>query len=1534
MRQNSWKHRIKRGAAVLLSLFLCMSLMCPVFALAQETDDGTIHIQTQEDLNELAENCRLDTWSQGKTVILDNNLTLDEKADEFLPIPTFGGTFKGNGHTISGLSLNGEDSRVGLFDTLQKSAVIERLTVVGQVTPSGDGETIGGFAGKNYGKIIGCSFEGTIRGTVSVGGLVGINETTGQMINCQFKGTVIGEHYVGGISGQNTGSLIQCENHGEINTTAVEVSANISDISLLRTTESVPAGTDIGGICGFSSGVIQSCENAGNVGYEHMGYNVGGIVGRQSGYLDNCKNTGTVNGRKDVGGIAGQLEPQVTLRYNEDLLDKLGAELDTLQKLTNQAALDAQTTSNSISGGIDSLISNISSAKDAVNGLSGAITDWSNENIQQINDISARISWVISESEAILDDISNTAKIMENASSLLSQAAKTAEGAGEQREAAAAELQLTSEDLHNAVTYAGNCEAHLHSALELAKQILNGENVDSVLQNLLDELSGAQTEAQNARYSLESAVTHGKNAKAELETMGDQGKEALTVFTQAMDSLDQGMSSMGSISDKLASIVSTLTKEPAISFTPVDSDVSGKGDALDTALSQVLNSASGLQGSISSSSNTLIGDFDAINKQLQVITNLLQQQLEETKEKDAADFFEDISDDDVGEPASGKIHGAMNSGEIFGDVNVAGIVGSMSVEYDFDPEDDLTKDGTRSLNFKYKTLALVTSCTNEGNVSAKKDYAGGIAGRIDLGAVKGCESYAEVESSSGDYVGGVAGLSRATIRNCFVKCTLSGGDYVGGVIGASEDNTVVSDCYTLVEIPKSGRYSGAVCGTEDGEFTGNYYVSDNLAGLGRISYAGKAEPLSFEAFSQVKGVPEKMTQFTLRFLVENEEIKSQSFSYGESFGEDVFPEIPVKDGYYASWDTEDLTELHFDKTVTAEYERYVLTLPSQDTRKSGRPVFLMDGNFDEKATLTVSNVDNTELIHGKKAAEQWKLSCSDASQKSYTIRYLSPEETADDYCIYVKQDGKWEKTDCTTFGSYLVFSVSSADTEVAILPDNNIWLLIGLGFLILLIILVIIFIKLRKSKKNVSAKQTMADGQSLAAPVSKRKNTGKNKKQWIIITAVVLGIVIAIGAFVVIKMRSAVNAYTLLQEFSDKSEYAMTLSLNTELDDEMTNTDIKVTKTQVDGHSVTCIQNDGISLYYTDDAVIMENGKAYQVSGLYPDYSSLPEEASKIFQSVSFTTSRSGGNVVRTLTAEGENARTLLEILLPKQIESLSDTQKLTVELTSNGDEVQSLCFYSEGTLVDDTKTPYNISAELKLTEIDESFTVPEAVKETVCSGKTKSDTVISEDVFRLLSSFTELSQEESLTSNIALAVECNPISLNESIKYERTIVDGEKIGCIRKKDLAVYFANGSFCNQNGVSINAHDNELTDRAHFLDVLYQICLNGEFKCADTGNDTWLYTLTLNEDAMKEVAYAAAPEMENLPVKLTSGSIQLMVKGTSITELDVSCTGGLDVLAETAPVTVSAKISFTHNSGSEIPSAVKNQLLQERTDKNGE
>lgn len=1532
-RNNTFKIK-ERWISAGLALVLLASVLFPALAFADEPD--AIHIQSQEDLRELAENCRLDTWSQGKTVILDQDITLDRKAEDFLPIPTFGGTFEGNGHTISGFSLTGEDSHAGLFDTLQESAAVNHLKVVGQVTPSGAGNIIGGIAGTNYGKIMNCSFEGAVKGDDSVGGLVGINETTGQLISCSFQGTVTGEHYVGGVAGQNTGSLIQCRNEGEINTTAVEVSADLSDLSLLGTTESVPAGTDIGGIAGFSVGVIQSCTNAGNVGYEHMGYNVGGIAGRQSGYLDGCTNIGTIKGRKDVGGIAGQLEPQVTLRYNEDLLDKLWAELDTLQGLTNQATTHAQNSSSTLAGNFNDLSANISAAKNAVSGLSGALTDWGNKNLGQINDISARLSWMISQLGPVSANITDSVSALQEAVALLQQAAGKADTGSEEGAAAAAELEQAAQDLQTAADHAQAAASHLSAALELAQKMVDGDQSAETITGLLNELNAAGAEAQQAKSSLESALAHAETARGYLESMGEAGTAALEDLNAAFGKLESALGSLGGAVDQISQIVSTLADQPAISFTPVDSSVTSQGDALDSALSQVITNANNLSGNLTSASDTLLGDMRAINNQLGVIVNLVRDEMEEAKEKDAADPFEDVSDQASAEPAAGKVMNSLNSGSVQGDVNVAGMVGSMSVEYDFDPEDDLTEDGTRSLNFQYRTLAVVTGCTNEGSISSKKDYAGGIVGRMDLGAVKSCESYGQVESSGGDYVGGIAGVCRATIRNCYAKCSPSGSDYIGGVAGSSEENSVITGCYTLVEIPRGSRYTGAICGTETGEFTDNYYVSDSLAGLGRISYTGKAEPLSFEALTQAAGLPDRMTRFTLRFLVEGEELKSYDFSYGASFGPEAFPEIQEKEGYYAAWDTQDLSDLRFDKTVTAEYVRYVLTLPSQASRPSGRAVFLVDGNFDDQSSLTAVAVDDPEQIKGETAAEQWHLSWPDSSGESYTVHYLTPDETTRGYSVFVRENDIWEQVPCSDFGSYLVFPVTSCDLDVALVPAASIWLqclLVGAAVVPLILVILAAVRKSRRTRvKDLPAPASAPE--AVNPENAPKKLTGAKKKSLIVLICLVLLGVVFLCVFLNGTFGSAAKACTLLEEFARQPESAMDLSMSIQLNDTLTNAELDITRTQVEGRPVTCIQSQGLALYYADNAVIMENGKAYKISDLHPDYSLLPSKAVQLFKTGSFSTSRSGGVVTCQLIAEGENAKELLKVLLPGQEENFSDTQKLTVKLSVSGDQILSLDFTSQGTLVDDSKTAYSLTAQLKPKQSDGTLTIPDPVKETVLSGNTAGEISISQDLFRLLSAWTILGQEESFSADVALNVQCGPISLDETLKYGQALVDGAKISCVRKDDLALYFSGGIFCDQNGQLLTEQDTSLASRARLLELLKQICLKGEFDCTDTGNNTWLYTLALDENAMKSIAYAAAPEMESLPVTLSSGSVQVMVSGTTIKEVNCSCTGGLEGLEEVAPVTVSAKLMFEQSGELTVPGAVKDQLIQRGGANHGE
>lgn len=125
-------------------------------------------------------------------------------------------------------------------------------------------------------------------------------------------------------------------------------SAPSFDISSMSAEDIVDI-TDIGGIAGRSGGTVQNCKNTGSVGYAQIGYNVGGIVGRQAGYISGSENYGTVKGRKDVGGIVGQMEPYANWDFSKSKLEALETQILQLQNTVDSALQSAGTRLSNIS---------------------------------------------------------------------------------------------------------------------------------------------------------------------------------------------------------------------------------------------------------------------------------------------------------------------------------------------------------------------------------------------------------------------------------------------------------------------------------------------------------------------------------------------------------------------------------------------------------------------------------------------------------------------------------------------------------------------------------------------------------------------------------------------------------------------------------------------------------------------------------------------------------------------------------------------------------------------------------------------------------------------------------------------------------------------------------------------------------------------------------------------------------------------------------------------------------------------------------
>ena len=1139
--------RIHNRLAILLIFALLLSLAAPVGAAGSR-----ITIRTPEDLVELSRRCSLDSWSRGKTVVLSADLDLSDV--EFSSIPTFGGTFDGQGYTISGLTITGSGNVRGLFRYLQSGGVVQNVSLEVTIEPTDLQDSLGGLVGNNRGSVRNCTVTGSIQGETNIGGIIGVNESSGKIINSTFSGSVTGEHYVGGIAGQNLGSILQCVNQGKINTVAVEGEADLEDLDSrpLNSTENLPACTDIGGITGFSTGVLQSCKNTGPVGYEHVGYNVGGIAGRQSGYLNGCTNQGVILGRKDVGGIAGQLEPEIFLRYGEDLLNQLWSELGTLGDQVDHLLSDLNSTNTSTTAQLQTLSSHAGTAQDAAGELMDAAKDWANGNLSTVNDLSARISWSLQQLEPILETLRPLPEELTDAVDALEEGLDQAEQAGDLASDAGQSLRTALQEALRAADHMNEGLEHIRASQDALKSALGDPNeiklaleqmakgigqlgdgtvafseamehlrdgwaalpdvssIDAFLQ-AFEDLSTAGTSTANGLKNIQKAFirlkdtitangdptealktalqelekaaasfqsgadqlqTAGKHLLSALDTLEDAGiylDGVVDAFRDAGDAFNNAFSRLGEGADAFHEMVKTLAEEPSIQFTPIGSDMTARGDALDAALSDLLGSADDLSDLLSQSSDTILGDLSAVSQQLQSITDLLRQETS-LKKSGEGDRIEDISDQvDGRSQRTGCLSDARNEGVVKGDVNVAGIAGSMAIEYDFDPEDDLVEVGDRSLDVRYQTKAVILSCINLGEVTGKKDDAGGIVGRMDLGQVSHCENYGSVSSADGSYVGGIAGASWGSIRDSWARCTLSGDHYVGGIAGYG---STLKNCHTLITLQEGSAYVGTVAGSVDpeGTVTGNTFTQEALGAIDGISYAGQAEPVTFGALCAA-GAPETFAQLELTFRADGKEVAVVPFQYGKGIAR--LPEIPAKKGYSAAWPDLDYSHLTASQTLEAIYTPYTSSL----TDGGDLPDILVDGSFSAQAKVSHTTKE-TAWTDSKGESHQgtaYTVTVKDPvlDAVSYTVHCRLPEANGR-YAVWVQTGENWQRQDSENDGSYLLFPSTGETITFCLVEEGNPLVKYLLTFTVLAAGLFILFWRRRMQKKKEHAQQPPA----------------------------------------------------------------------------------------------------------------------------------------------------------------------------------------------------------------------------------------------------------------------------------------------------------------------------------------------------------------------------------------------------------------------------------------------------------------------------
>ncbi len=1574
MKNNS----LRRILAALLALLLCSFAVLPVFGVndadepadAAESTESTesaasdapeaaaedvISIATADDLLALAASCTLDSWSLGKTVVLEADLDLSDAA--FRPIATFGGTLDGQGHAIRGLSVTDAMSPAGLIGTLQATGVVRDLTVEGTVAPGGDSVSTGGIVGENDGLIENCAFHGAVSGVWASGGIAGENKAAGTVRACRVSGTVDGENRTGGVVGCNLGTIEDCRNSAYVNIESVDPGIDLTDLnfdfsldlSKLSELGTAHIATDTGGVAGYSSGVITGSANAATIGYPHIGYNVGGIAGRSCGQITDCTNTGSIHGRKDVGGIAGQVEPYLEAELDEKTTAKLRTQLNDLSSLVDKAANDAQGSAGGVSSQLNALSGYVDSAVDAANSVrvnvsgSGSVTGGGN----------------VTGGGSVAGGA--------NADSTTTGSLDTASGIG-----AASGSGVSIDVSHTSDSV----------SIDVGKGSASGVGAGS---------------AADASVDHTGTITGGADANGAVT--GSGGLDASGSLVAAPD--------LGDLTSAMNGVTSQLTL---------------------------------VNGALNGAVGTVANDVRAINKKCNEISETLFDAIDNARNS-AGSFLTDTSNNDVDKVTRGKLSASRNEGPVSGDINTGGIAGSMAFEYTLDPEDDVSSDLSGEYQRQYTYRAIVQRCVNTGAVTGKRSYVGGIAGRMDLGLVTDCESYGALASEAGSYVGGITGLTSATVRSSYAKCSLSGKSYVGGITGSGVAETVdgggstVAGCISLVNITACEQHGGAISGADAGTFTGNRFLSDSLAGLDRASASGRAEPISYEELAETDGLPDTMTTFTLSFVADGEVLSAKRFAYGASFTEDTFPDIPEKDGYYAAWDCESLENLHGDTTVTAVYTPYEPALASAETREDGRPVMLAEGSYSDGDTLTMTAEAQTPSVFhvssgspgnrirayfeswtsGKlppmsanwEVVEQWSVQISSNSPAPYRVRYLPPEGSTSRLRVYVEQDGVWQTAEHEAIGSYLAFDLPQSSSRIAIVSTMPVWWVWAAAALLLALLIFLLVHFIRKAVRHARQRReatpqpatvqaaagtesgtvaepnvepartgTASDGeaeqllarartaeeklaqleQELAAlraaqsasapdPSSPSKTASsasapedsrpkaeaagtaaapKRRFRWWI-PVVVLAVLLAAGAvwfFGFSNAATELNAYRILRRYSDQELSAFDASLAFQTDDQRMDTDVSVMAAMLDGQRVFVLHTDGLTLYEAGSTLYLENGRAYTLGAGISDYGALLETAAELYQLTDAKTEKTNEETVYSITVSPENSKKLTEVLFPAASDYLPDSMEITLELHVVDEQPSVLCFRSAlsgtgGTALDVTLTFRGGAVE--------SPAIPEAVQTAMNDPENTEKIAISKDIFRLISAWDAFLAPDTCSADLTLSANCGPVVFDTTLAYDRLRTGGQRIERVQKGALSVYISEDKLCDSSGNSVEIGTNSFADSAKLPELACTAVLSGTPDCTSAGS-TYTYTLSLDADGMAAIAEAIAPDAASLDLTYRSGSLTVTVQDDALARVTLTCTGSARIILSDTEFTLSAEI-LPASRAVEFPAPVLRALKNE-------
>ena len=395
----------------------------------------------------------------------------------------------------------------------------------------------------------------------------------------------------------------------------------------------------------------------------------------------------------------------------------------------------------------------------------------------------------------------------------------------------------------------------------------------------------------------------------------------------------------------------------------------------------------------------------------------------------------------------------------------------------------------------------------------------------------------------------------------------------------------------------------------------------------------------------------------------------------------------------------------------------------------------------------------------------------------------------------------------------------------------------------------------------------------------------RSKKTVLIVLCVVL-LTVGIGALCIgLQVAPTVNhtlrIAELLQPMIDAENQTMHIAVSAEFGGNDLSVESDVYLVREDDAPYLVLEQNGNSVYISDNVLFLENGKAFKIGDKLQkqtaSYEDLLAHIGSLYEALKITAEETESQRIYSVTVTGEQVKTLLEAASLWEALPIEGVEKLKLQLMERNGKLDQISFFGSGN-ADGTAVTLHATLSGFRILAGGDYPIPDAVKQTAITVDPGELFSLTEDLYRLVLALAPIADSSSLDGTLALTVDCGPLQLDTRMALpdlkttSNSQIDPEQLQILPE-----------------------------------VLSLMCMEGDISCTKEG-DTYVYRLVLDQPVMQELARMILPELAQYGGDFTDGAVSIRLEHNAVTSMKVSIEGKVRALLVQIPVTVGAEFVF--------------------------